>query len=91
MVANRITPGKEIYFCPKCVENDLEYVGFPYWHVEHQIVGLISCSIHQVELVSLRKIRSMAILPIEHKAYPVNDIVDDFSRLIHDEYRYELV
>jgi len=91
MVANRITPGKVIYFCPKCVEKDFEQVGFPYWHVEHQIVGLVSCSIHQVELVSLRKIRSMAILPIEHKAYAVNETVDDFSHLIHDEYRCELV
>ncbi|WP_298150317.1 TnsD family Tn7-like transposition protein [Flavobacterium sp.] len=86
MIANRITPGRELYWCPKCVECDLEKRGFPFWHVEHQIVGLLSCPIHKMEFVSLKKIRSQAILPTVSDFKYVNDCIDGFSNLVHDEF-----
>ena len=38
-------------FCPLCAKNDIENFGVSYWHREHQIPGIESCSVHQVWLV----------------------------------------
>lgn len=91
MVANRITPGKELYFCPKCVESDIAETGFPFWHVEHQIVGLISCPEHHTELLTLKKIRSLAALPPVRCARDADSEIDSLSRLILAEYKSDLI
>ncbi|MDC3191811.1 TnsD family transposase [Pseudoalteromonas elyakovii] len=86
MVANRITPGKELYFCPKCVEADKAKMGFPFWHVEHQIVGLISCPAHHIQLVPLKKVRSLAALPPVSHCRDADNDQDGLSILIQEEF-----
>lgn len=49
-VAGRVTPGQMLYYCPDCVQDDINQYGFPYWHVSHQLVGVIACSRHHVLL-----------------------------------------
>jgi hypothetical protein len=90
MVANRITPGKAIYFCPKCVEVDIASTGFPFWHVEHQIVGLVSCPTHHTELVAMKKVRSLAALPTVIGCRDTDSNIDSLSTLILDEYKSDL-
>jgi hypothetical protein len=33
-------------YCPRCVENDTEMYGEPYWHRVHQLPGVYICPIH---------------------------------------------
>lgn len=33
-------------FCPKCLKEDIQLYGEPYWHLEHQIPGLKTCPHH---------------------------------------------
>jgi hypothetical protein len=33
-------------FCPYCVTEDIKALGFPYWHISHQIYGVEACYRH---------------------------------------------
>ncbi|MCH1918010.1 TnsD family transposase [Shewanella sp. A3A] len=55
-VAGRITPGQMLYYCPSCVEDDINQYGFPFWHVSHQLVGVIACCRHQVLLQCVSRV-----------------------------------
>ncbi|MCY9697587.1 TnsD family Tn7-like transposition protein [Paenibacillus alginolyticus] len=38
--------------CPVCLTDDIQNNGEPYWHREHQLPGMIICSIHEIELIT---------------------------------------
>lgn len=38
------------YFCLKCVEEDFDHHGTPYWRREHQLPGIYCCSKHGIAL-----------------------------------------
>ena len=48
-------------FCPKCVAEDGEQHGEPYWHTEHQIASLPLCPKHLCRLVALPRQNTMPI------------------------------
>lgn len=50
IMASSVTVPRYFRFCPKCLEEDLENYGEPYWHRLHQIPGVLVCPIHQVDL-----------------------------------------
>jgi len=55
MVANRITPGQYLKYCPLCSDYDENKFGVAYWHKVHQLVGLTVCPIHQCHLVEVKR------------------------------------
>lgn len=38
-------------FCPVCAQRDIKEVGFAYWHISHQIPGVMACSEHRCLLI----------------------------------------
>ena len=54
-------------FCPKCVEEDLERIGFSYWRRSPQVVGSNFCPIHKTgfidQCVSCGTVNSIHRLP----------------------------
>lgn len=48
MALRDIRPGS--YFCVKCVEEDFDHHGTPYWRLEHQLPGQYCCSKHGIAL-----------------------------------------
>ncbi|MBW4599042.1 MAG: TnsD family transposase [Calothrix sp. FI2-JRJ7] len=50
ITASSIAMPSYFRFCPKCLEEDLENYGEPYWHRLHQISGVLVCQNHQVFL-----------------------------------------
>ncbi|MDD5177534.1 MAG: TniQ family protein [Sterolibacterium sp.] len=48
MALRGIRPGA--YFCVKCVEEDFDHHGTPYWRREHQLPGVYCCSKHGLAL-----------------------------------------
>jgi len=86
MVANRLTSGKALWSCPLCIEVDINKYGFPIWHVEHQIVGVISCPIHHQLLSPSAKIRSCAFLPENSRSVGSSLAIDKYSQLALDEF-----
>jgi predicted DNA-binding protein YlxM (UPF0122 family) len=85
MVANRLTPGRQLWCCPACIQQDVTKHGFPVWHVEHQVTGVISCPIHHMLLSEIRKIRSRATFPESTETNYSNEMSDNYSQLINDE------
>lgn len=41
---------KELHFCPECAREDYKKVGYPYFHVHHQVGGIDVCPVHGVKL-----------------------------------------
>jgi len=62
-VANRITPGQLLKYCPICAQNDLEKYGTPYWHRCHQLIGVTSCVKHGIFLQSIIRTSKKPTLP----------------------------
>jgi len=85
IIANRLTSGKQLWCCPACIELDVAKHGFPVWHVEHQITGVISCPIHHMLLTATKKIRSRASLPETAQITFSSEQSDSYSKLIIDE------
>jgi hypothetical protein len=85
MVANRLTPGKQLWCCPACIQLDVAKHGFPVWHIEHQIIGVISCPIHHMLLTATQKIRSRATFPASAQITYSSEQSDSYSKLIIDE------
>jgi len=86
MVANRVTSGKKLWCCSGCIESDILNLGFPIWHVEHQIAGVVSCPIHHLMLEPTNKVRSLAVLPSAEGSVESSDLFDRYSKLVADEF-----
>lgn len=52
IVASRFTYGKELKSCPLCMKENIDTYGTTYWHLEHQITGVLSCPKHKCILKS---------------------------------------
>ena len=48
MALRHIRPGA--YFCVKCVDEDFDFHGTPYWRRDHQLPGVTWCSKHGIAL-----------------------------------------
>lgn len=87
MVANRITPGKYLRFCPTCALKDNEKHGLAYWHKIHQLVGITVCPIHNCHLKEWKRSSVKLFLPwlgvVEDEGLSEEC---SFSRLISDEF-----
>jgi len=62
-VANRITPGQALKYCPLCSEEDYYQFGASYWHRNHQLVGVTSCAKHGIHLQSVKRQSKRPQLP----------------------------
>lgn len=62
-VANRITPGQVLKYCPLCSEEDHYQLGTSYWHRNHQLVGVTSCAKHGIHLQSVKRQSKRPQLP----------------------------
>jgi hypothetical protein len=50
MVAGSVCKKDVLYYCPQCAKNDIERVGEPYIHREHQLQGIDICAHHHLQL-----------------------------------------
>lgn len=62
-VANRITPGQFLKYCPLCAEEDSVQFGTSYWHRSHQLVGVTACVIHDIHLLNIKRNTKKPQLP----------------------------
>ena len=62
-VASRLTPGQMLFSCSRCIGEDIECNGFPFWHLDHQLTGVVACSRHREVLHATPRVKSKAILP----------------------------
>lgn len=62
-LANRMTPGGFLFSCRHCIKEDVEMYGFPFWHLIHQLTGIVACPRHHEILHAIPRIKSQAILP----------------------------
>lgn len=56
-------------YCPLCVDDDINNLGFAYWHINHQIPGVQVCFKHHIQLHSLpagdgRRDRTLVLPPL---------------------------
>jgi|TARA_R110002050_G_scaffold245808_10_gene383445 hypothetical protein len=63
ITANRIPESSHLKFCPQCSLKDYKHLGTTFWHLEHQLPGVTSCSIHKTKLEHVLKGRSKLLLP----------------------------
>lgn len=52
IMASVVRNSDSLRLCPACLAEDIQKNGEPYWHREHQLPGMIICSIHEIELIS---------------------------------------
>jgi hypothetical protein len=91
MVANRITPGMFLKYCPVCAEYDRRQFGVAYWHKIHQLVGITTCVYHRCHLVEVKKTSIKILLPTEfHHVERSGKEEFELSKLISDEFFDEL-
>ena len=50
LIANRVPMLEPMRFCPICSRIDLEYCGYTYWRINHQLPLVSICQKHQVKL-----------------------------------------
>ena len=62
-VANRITPGQLLKYCPLCAYEDAQKFGTSYWHRSHQLLGVTSCIKHKIHLQSIKRQSKKPLLP----------------------------
>lgn len=88
MVANRITPGQYLKYCPLCADYDENKFGVAYWHKVHQLVGLTVCPIHQCHLAKVKRKSVRIILPY-HQGYFEDGVSEEceLSKIIVDEFK----
>ncbi len=63
ITSNRVKEGGSLYYCPECVNDDLEQYGVSYWHRKHQLYGLINCPTHGEPLRGQKVTRRAIALP----------------------------
>lgn len=54
---------EENYFCRSCCQEDVEYHGYSYWRVTHQLHGLEFCLKHRELLIQVRRDRYFRTMP----------------------------
>ncbi|MFZ3186158.1 MAG: TnsD family Tn7-like transposition protein [Pseudomonas sp.] len=86
-VANRITPGQSIYSCRFCVQADIDRLGFPVWHIEHQLAGVVVCPIHHEHLHATSRLHIQAELPGAEIETESTAVEEKYSVLVLDEFR----
>ncbi|WP_321835239.1 TnsD family Tn7-like transposition protein [Clostridium butyricum] len=47
---NIIRQGNYLKYCPQCLKEDIDNLGESYWRREHQVVGILFCSRHKIQL-----------------------------------------
>lgn len=52
IMASVVRNSESLRLCPLCLTEDIQNYGEPYWHREHQLPGMITCSIHENELIT---------------------------------------
>ena len=62
-----MTDGKELKSCPLCMEENIDTYGTTYWHLEHQITGVLSCPKHKCILNSEVSSPIKLLLPKKNK------------------------
>lgn len=67
LVANRLQASGELKYCPLCVQDDLENYAWEYWHIQHQLPGVIACVAHQCKLIVFQINRKRLLLPPTEK------------------------
>lgn len=87
MVANRITSGKSLKYCPLCALADAEQYGTTYWHQTHQLVGITVCHIHNCHLLTIGCRSQRVIMPKTSEPLEMG-IAEEYklSRLIYAEF-----
>lgn len=50
LASSMVKSNKKLKLCPVCIKEDIDRVGEPYWHREHQLPGVIVCPTHNVHL-----------------------------------------
>ena len=63
ITSNRVKESGSLYYCPECVNDDLEQYGVAYWHRTHQLHGLITCPAHAQQLLEVKVTRREVALP----------------------------
>ncbi len=67
ITSNRVKEGGSLYYCPECVNDDLEQYGVAYWHRTHQLHGLITCPEHGQDLRRIQVTRREVALPPQQR------------------------
>ena len=57
---------RQIWLCPRCVEDDLNQLHFSYWRRSHQLPGQLFCRDHGHELHFVPRTNHLVRLPQEH-------------------------
>jgi len=73
-VASRLPQLSKIRFCPACLKEQLIKYGEPFWQRIHQVVGVGSCTLHKVELLTANYCQSKTH---RHEFYPANQSLCD--------------
>jgi hypothetical protein len=63
LLANRIPESKNLYFCPRCMDDDIRGYGVAYWHVQHQLPWCDICYLHNINLHVKTRCRKTLELP----------------------------
>jgi len=85
-VANRMTPGQLLFSCRHCIKDDIDKYGFPFWHLIHQLTGVVVCPYHHEILHAVPRIKSQAILPEIAIERPATTIEVRYAFLIQNMY-----
>jgi hypothetical protein len=88
-VANRMTPGQQMYSCRHCIREDIEQYGFPFWHLLHQLTGVVACSRHHELLHAVPRIKSQAMLPKLVIERPSKAMEDRYVSLIQEMHKLQ--
>lgn len=85
-VANRITPGQLLRYCPICAQSDFQKFGTSYWHRSHQLLGVTSCTKHGIRLLSIKRNSKKPQLPPQFGSIRPSSLFEgNLSKLIVSE------
>lgn len=86
-IANRITPGAWLKYCPACVRHDESMYGVAYWHRVHQLIGITVCPLHGCHLHTQRRTKGTVKLPASMNQTEDGTLEEcALTRLIADEF-----
>ncbi|WP_447067191.1 TnsD family Tn7-like transposition protein [Vibrio alginolyticus] len=83
----RVKGSLSVKYCPMCAKNDLHEYGVAYWHLNHQVPGVESCSIHRTwlvhqELPSRSHVRRHFLPNPKTKPIHCTDIATEFASFV---------
>jgi transposase-like protein len=52
VMASVVKNDASLRLCPLCIRHDIEKYGEPFWHIHHQLPGVLVCSLHECLLLS---------------------------------------